>query len=108
MNQRAAIESYFRAFRERDRSALEALLTPDFRHSSPYGCFDDRDRMLDEIWPSVGEHWAEDVVIYGDGSEHMVRYRHSTGGLMAEHFRFEGDRIAEVEVYFGRSAGEKR
>lgn len=108
MNQRDAIEAYFRAFRERDRSALEELLTPDFRHSSPYGRYDDRDRMLDEIWPSVGEHWAEDVEIYGDGPEHMVRYRHSTGSLMAEHFRFEGDRIAEVEVYFGRSPGENR
>lgn len=108
MDQRAAMEAYFRAFRERDRPALERLLTPDFRHSSPYGRYDDRDRMLDEIWPSVGQHWAEGIEIFGDGPEHMVRYRHSTGALMAEHFRFEGDRIAEVEVYVGRSPVEKR
>ena len=104
MDGREAIEEYFRAFRERDRAALERLLAPGFVHSSPFGRWDDRDRMLDAIWPTVGQHWAEDVEIYGDGPAYMVRYRHSTGALMAEHFRFEGDRIAEVEVYAGRGA----
>ena len=103
MERREAIEAYFRAFRERDRGALERLLTPGFAHSSPFGRWDDRDRMLDAIWPSVGQHWAEDVEVYGEGAEYMVRYRHSTGALMAEHFRFVGERIAEVEVYVGGS-----
>lgn len=101
MDRRESAQAYFAAFRERDRPALERLLTPGFVHRSPFGYWDDRDRMLDAIWPSVGEHWAEDVEIYGDGPQLMVRYRHSTGSLMAEHFRFEGDRIAEVEVYVG-------
>jgi hypothetical protein len=102
MDRKAAIQDYFRAFRERDRAALERLLLPDFRHSSPFGLHEDRDRMLDMIWPEVGRHWAEDVEIYGDGPDYMVRYRHSTGALMAEHFRFDGDRIAAVEVYVGK------
>ena len=97
------IRAYFRAFRERDRNALERLLAPDFVHSSPFGHWDDRDGMLDAIWPSVGQHWAEDIEIYGEGPSYMVRYRHSTGALMAEHFRFDGDRVAQVEVYRGRS-----
>lgn len=104
MDGRESIHAYFRAFRERDRGALERLLTPGFVHSSSFGRWDDSDRMLDAIWPSVGQHWAEDVEVYGDGPDHMVRYRHSTGALMAEHFRFEGDRIAAVEVYVGRPA----
>jgi ketosteroid isomerase-like protein len=106
MDQREAIHAYFRAFKERDRAALEGLLTPDFLHLSPFGRFVDRDRMLDEIWPSVGQHWAEDIEVHGDGPAYMVRYRHSTGSLMAEYVRFEDDRIAEIEVYVGRSAAD--
>lgn len=104
MDRRAAVHAYFQAFRDRDRAALERLLTRGFLHQSPFGRYDDRDRMLDEIWPAIGRHWAEDIEIYGDGAELMVRYRHSTGSLMAEHFRFDGDRIAAVEVYVGRPA----
>ena len=104
MDRKAAIQDYFRAFRERDRAALERLLLPDFRHSSPFGVHEDRDRMLDMIWPEVGRHWAEDVDIYGEGPDYMVRYRHSSGALMAEHFHFDGERIASVEVFVGKGA----
>ena len=107
MDGQRAIHAYFRAFRERDREALERLLTPGFVHSSPFGRWEERDAMLDAIWPAVGRHWAEDIEIFGDGPAYMVRYRHSTGALMAEHFRFEGERIAEVEVYTGRSAARE-
>ena len=102
MDRHEAIFDYFRAFRERDRAALERLLAPDFVHASPFGRWDERDRMLDAIWPSVGAHWAEDIEIFGEGPALMVRYRHSTGALRAAHFRFDGERIAEVEVYVGR------
>ena len=106
MDHEAAIRSYFRCFRDRDRAGLERLLTPDFRHVSPFGVWEDRDLMLDAIWPDVGRSWAEDLEIYGEGPEYMVRYRHDgehKGGALAEHFRFDGDRIAEVRVYIGRS-----
>jgi hypothetical protein len=104
MDHRTAIHAYYRAFRDRDRAALERLLTPDFRHISPFGQFDQRDRMLDAIWTSVGQHWAEDIRVYGDGPDYMVRYRHSTGADMAEFVRFESDRIAEIHVFMGRGA----
>ena len=103
MSHEDAIHDYFRAFRERDRPALERLLMEDFRHVSPWGIHEDRDRMLDSIWPSVGQHWAEDIRIYGTGPDYCVRYRHSAGARMVEYFRFEGERIAEIEVFAGRS-----
>ena len=106
MSHGEAIESYYRAFRQRDRASLERLLTPAFHHVSPFGVHSGRDSMLDAIWPSVGQHWAEDIEIYGDGPQFMVRYRHSTGAEIAEHFRFEEDRIAEIHVYMGRSAAD--
>ena len=110
MDHEAAIRSYYRCFRERDRAGLEWLLTADFRHVSPFGIHEDRDRMLDEIWPHVGRTWAVDLEIFGNGPDYMVRYRHAgehEGGTLAEHIRFDGDRIAKIHVYVGRSeAGE--
>lgn len=106
VDRRDAITTYFRCFRERDRAGLERLLTPDFRHVSPFGIWEDRDSMLDAIWGDVGRSWAVDLEIYGEDTDYMVRYRHAgehEGGALAEHFRFEGDRIAEINVYIGRS-----
>jgi hypothetical protein len=108
VDHRAAIESYYRAYRERDRAALERLLTDDFRFRSSFGAFDGRDAMLDAIWPAVGRSWAVDLEIHGTAPEYVVTYRHGAlAGVehplnrMAERIRFEGDRIAEIEVFLG-------
>jgi hypothetical protein len=100
------IREYYRCFRNRDRPTLERILRPDFRHLSPFGSYDDRDRMLEEIWPHVGAIYAVDIEIFGEGPSYMVRYRHSGGSpaRLAEYIRFEGDQIAEIEVYLGRGA----
>ena len=106
MDHEAAIRAYYLCFRDRDRAGLEQLLTPGFRHVSPFGIFEDRDRMLDAIWPQVGRTWAVDLEIFGAAPAYMVRYRQAgehEGGALAEHIRFEGDRIAEIHVYVGRS-----
>ncbi len=100
------IREYYRCFRERDLETLRGLLTPDFRHVSPFGSYGHRDRMLEEIWPHVGKTWAVDIEIFGDGPEYMVRYRleGESAARLAEYIRLEGDRIAEIEVYPGRGA----
>ena len=100
-----AIRAYYRCFAARDRAGLERLLLATFRHISAFGVYEDRDRMLDEIWPNVGRTWAIDIQVFGTTSEFMVRYRHAgeRSGSMAEYFRFDGDKIAEVEVFTGRS-----
>jgi hypothetical protein len=104
----AAIERYYRAYRERDRQALQALLTPRFHFVSAFGEYADRDAMLDEIWPGVGQSWATSLRIFGQGPEFVVLYQHENApGVdrpslsMAEYVRFEGERIAEIEVFMG-------
>jgi hypothetical protein len=106
---RDLVERYYLAFRERDRESLRALLTPGFRLVSGYGEFRGRERMLDEIWPTVGKTWAVNLRIFGDGPELVALYEHAPTEAaerpphsMAERFRFEGDRIAEIEVFIGR------
>jgi hypothetical protein len=105
-----AIERYYRAYRDRDREAFESLLTSDVHFVSSFGEYRKRDSMLDEIWASVGQTWATDLQIYGDGPEFVVLYHHETqpgierpGMRMAERVKFRGERIAEIEVFVGRS-----
>lgn len=109
MDHRHLIESYYRSFRERDRERLRTVLSPHFHHVSSFGDWRDRDAMLEAIWPAVGQSWAVDLRIFGDAPEFMVRYRIETSPgasrppmAMAEYVRFEGDTIAEIEVYVGR------
>ena len=109
MKHRQIIEGYYRAFRERDREGLRSILTPDFHHVSSFGEWRDRDAMLEAIWPGVGQSWAANLQIFGEAPEFMVHYQHeSPPGAqrplmsMAEFIRFDGDQIAEIEVYIGR------
>ena len=110
MDCRKAIERYYRAYRDRDRESLSLLLTPDFHFVSSFGEYRDRDAMLDEIWPAVGRTWATRLRIFGQEPEFVVLYEHESaaeadraGMSMAEYIRFEGEHIAEIEVFQGRS-----
>lgn len=110
MDYRKAIECYYCAYRDRDRESLSSLLTPDFHFVSSFGEYHDRDAMLDEIWPAVGRTWATRLRIFGQEPEFVVLYEHASaadadrGGMaMAEYIRFEGEQIAEIEVFQGRS-----
>ena len=116
MDYHKVIESYYQAFRERDRETVRSLLTPDFHFLSSFGEYTDRDAMLEEIWPGVGGSWATNLRIFGSGPEFTVLYRHENApGVerppmrMAEYVRFEGERIAEIEVFTGRplTAGDQ-
>lgn len=109
MDHHGAIARYYDAFRTRDRDSLRALLTPDFHFVSSFGEFHDRDAMLDAIWPSVGQTWATNLRVFGTGPDFVVLYEHaSTPGMarppmtMAEHLRFDGERISAIEVFVGR------
>ena len=59
--------------------------------------------MLEEIWPHVGKTYATNLEIYGAGEAFMVRYKHEgeCAGHLAEFIRFDGAKIAEIEVYLG-------
>lgn len=109
MDYHGAIERYYRAYRERDLEGLRALLTPDFHFVSSFGEYRERDAMLEEIWPAVGQAWATKLRVFGDGPEFVVLYEHENApGVqrppmsMAEYLRFHGALIAEVEVFLGR------
>ena len=109
MNYNTLIEQYYRGFKERDREMIRAVLAPEFHFVSSFGEFRGRDAMLDAIWASVGQAWATNLRIFGDGPEFVVLYEHESAPgaqrppmTMAEYVRFDGDRIAMIEVFVGR------
>lgn len=113
MDYHQAIRDYYRAYQERDRATLETLLAPDFHFISAFGEYRDRDAMLDEIWPHVGQTWATNLRIFGKEPEFVAVYEHErTPNMtqppmtMAEYIRFEGGRIAAIEVFVGRPLEE--
>lgn len=103
----ASIKQYYRGFKDRDRAMIQAVLAPDFRFVSSFGEFNGRDAMLDAIWPSVGQTWATNLRIFGEGPEFVVLYEHANAVgaqpamTMAEHFKFDGDHVAMIEVFVG-------
>jgi hypothetical protein len=110
MDHEETIRRYYLAFKEADRKTLREITTADLAHVSEFGIYNDRDAMLDEIWPGVGKSWAEDLQIFGSYPEFMVRYSVVGGELpprnMAEHIHFEGGCIAAIEVFIGREEEE--
>jgi ketosteroid isomerase-like protein len=99
-------QGLYRAFAAGDRDAVERLLAPDFRFHSPPDPELDRDGYFERCWPGAGngnrfqfpraiEAGEEVVVTYEATRPDGTRFRNT------EVLRFDGDRVAEVEVYFG-------
>ena len=101
------IHEYFAAYEAKNWEMLEPLLTEDFRFSSPLDdhigravyfvrCWPNRERVrrlkIEKIFVQENEAFVlyELIPITGPGCKNI------------EFFRFDGDKIKEVEVYFGR------
>ncbi|PDT14381.1 DUF4440 domain-containing protein [Rhizobium sp. J15] len=90
------------------KEIVGAMLTEDFTFSSPRDDHIDRAAYFDRCWPK--EPLFRDIVIEFlavGGDEAVVRYRAEKldGGSFhnMESFHFRGEKIASVEVYFGRN-----
>ena len=102
----ALIRASYAAFHARDRTAFEGLLADDFSFSSPDDPHLDRPGYFERCWPHAGEPRDFEIErIFVQGDEAFVRYSlgrpNGERFRNTEHFRFTGDRIAEVQVYYG-------
>jgi ketosteroid isomerase-like protein len=100
------VRSYFAAYESGDRATLEALLTDDFAFHSPHDPKLDKTVYFQKCWPNrknIGVFHIENV--FERGGEAFIRYEcePKIGAKFrnTEFFRIEGDKIAEVEVYYG-------
>jgi hypothetical protein len=106
----AMIRAYYRAYETRNREAIEQLLTPDFRFSSPLDDRIDRATYFSKCWPNSERIRSFTIErLFEDGNEAVVQYELNpiSGERFSnvELFLSDGDRIREVIVFFGRGKG---
>jgi ketosteroid isomerase-like protein len=100
------IRSCFGAYRSKDRQAIEDLLADDFTFTSPYDDRIDKATYFARCWPNserIKAHVLEKI--FENGDEAFVLYqcitREGNAFRNTEFFRFEGDRVRQIDVYFG-------
>ncbi len=96
----------YRAFAAGDREFVEQVLAPDFAFHSPPDPELDRAGYFARCWPGAGNgNHFEFVRLVEAGEELLVTYEATRpdGSRFrnTEVLRFAGEKIAEVEVYFG-------
>jgi ketosteroid isomerase-like protein len=95
----------FAAYRVNDHNAVDAVLTDDFRFTSPYDDALDKATYFERCWDTGWIEQQDIEKIFVEGDEAFVTYgcvaRGGKSFRNTEFFRFEGDRVKSIEVYFG-------
>src|SRR5215218_11342403 len=102
----ANVRRCYEAYEREDRGIIEPLLADDFTFSSPADVGIGLDTYWERCWPAAGTIRSfEFARLLEAGDEVVVTYEaeriDGTRFRNTEVFRFAGDRVASVEVYFG-------
>jgi ketosteroid isomerase-like protein len=100
------IRKYFAAFLAKDQQTLEEGLSDDFTFTSPRDDHISKATFFERCLPgSDNFHTHHIEKIFVNGNEAFVRYKaelkDGTTFRNTEYYKFEGNKIREVEVYFG-------
>ncbi|HEY2212152.1 MAG TPA: nuclear transport factor 2 family protein [Bradyrhizobium sp.] len=105
-NRAEIIRAIFAAYLSHDRKAVEDALADDFHFTSPYDDEIDKATYFIRCWRNadwIERHELERIFVEGD--EAFVTYKCVAKGgknfRNTEFFRFEGDKIKRIDVYFG-------
>ena len=104
----AIVRASYEAYVRKDREALEALIDEDFHFSSPLDNRIDRATYFARCWPnSEGISGFQFIHLVQQGHIVFVTYEGTRQGggrfRNTEVVTVRGERIVEVEVYFGWS-----
>jgi ketosteroid isomerase-like protein len=112
-NKSDIIRALFAAYRANNRASVEKSFTGDFRFTSPYDDRIDKATYFERCW-RVSD-WIERQQlekIFVEGDEAFVTYevvtRDGKRFRNTEFFRFDGDRIRSIDVYFGATYKDGR
>jgi ketosteroid isomerase-like protein len=102
----AVAQASYRAYVEKDRAALEALIAEDFHFTSPLDNRIDRQTYFARCWPNNAMISGFDFIrIVPDGDQVFVTYEgKNTSGQRfrnTEVLKIRDGKIIEAEVYFG-------
>ena len=106
MSNSILIRKYFSAYENKDRKAVESLLSDNFVFTSPYDYRIARETYFKRCWPYSEQSPTYEIEkMLERDNEAFILYdcKTKTGGRSrnTEFFTIEGDKIREVEVYFG-------
>ena len=97
---------YYRAYLDRDRSAIELFIAEDFHFTSPLDNRIDRKTYFERCWPNT--RWLtgfDFIAVVPSGDRVYVTYvGHGDGGRSfrnTEALTVRDGKIVEAEVYFG-------
>jgi ketosteroid isomerase-like protein len=100
------IRSLFAAYKSKERKIVEQLLADDFTFTSPYDDAIDKAAYFERCWPNserIKTHILEKIFVEGD--EAFVLYQCITNEghefRNTEFFTFEGNKVRQVNVFFG-------
>src|SRR3954471_3463728 len=100
------IRALFAAYMASDRKAVEACFTDDFTFTSPYDDRIDKATYFARCWrvPDwIARQQLEKIFVEGD--EAFVTYevvaKEGKRFRNTEFFRFDGDKVRSIDVYFG-------
>jgi hypothetical protein len=106
MESETVIKNCFLAWQERDWQVIEKILAEGFTFTSLYDDHLDKQEYKQKCWDAVKEiEVFEFVAIMEKGNEAFVRYKGRINGMSVqntEHFIFQGGKIKEITVFFGR------
>jgi len=101
----------FSAFLANDRQTMESLLHDDFTFNSPRDDYIDKATYFERCFPHSDRfrsHTMEQLFV--ENNEAFVRYHaeldDGTQFRNVEYFRIEGNKIREIDVYFGSNVTE--
>jgi ketosteroid isomerase-like protein len=108
LDKKKIIRALFAAYLADNRMAVEEVIAPDFRFTSPYDDRIDKRTYFERCWRSsdwIERHELEKIFVEGD--EAFVTYKCVAKGGKSfrntEFFAFENDKIKRIDVYFGAS-----
>ena len=102
------IRAIFAAYLGNDRAFVENVFADDFRFCSPFDDNIDKPTYFERCWKDtdwIAQHELETIIAEGDAA--FVTYRcvaqDGRSFRNTEFFRFAGDKVRRIDVYFGPS-----
>jgi ketosteroid isomerase-like protein len=105
------VRKFFSAFLSGDRNTVEGLMSDDFTFNSPLDHHLHKAAYFERCFPNRDKFSSQQIEkLFVSGNEAFVRYRaelkDGSKFRNTEFFRFEGNKLKEVDVYFGSPLSE--
>ncbi|WP_040979391.1 nuclear transport factor 2 family protein [Oceanobacillus jeddahense] len=100
------VRQYFSAYETKNRTMLEGLLSTNFHFTSPVDNSINKEAYMQRCWPSckhIDTYEIQNLLV--DGNKAVIRYEcrliSGVNFRNMEYFNVVGNKIEEIDVYFG-------